>query len=90
MNRLYTVFVSVFVAELGDKTQMSTLLFATDPSLNRFGVCGASALALVLSSLIAVLAGSELSRFISPGTLKIIGGVGFIVIGVWVLATSRG
>ncbi len=90
MNRLYTVFVSVFVAELGDKTQMSTLLFATDPSLNRFGVFGASALALVLNSLIAVLVGSELSRFISPGTLKIIGGVGFIVIGVWVLATSRG
>ena len=90
MNRLYTVFISVFVAELGDKTQMSTLLFATDPSLNRFGVFAASALALVLSSLIAVLVGSEVSRFISPSTLKIIAGMGFIIIGVWVLAASRG
>ena len=90
MNRLYTVFISVFVAELGDKTKMSTLLFATEPTLNRFGVFAASALALVLSSLIAVLVGSEVSRFISPNTLKIIAGMGFIIIGVWVLATSRG
>lgn len=89
MKGLIAVFVSVFLAELGDKTQVATFLFATDPNLSRTGVFVASALALALSSLIAVLAGSQISRYISPVTLKTIAGVGFIVIGVWFVFTAR-
>ena len=89
MKSLFTVFLSVFVAELGDKTQVATLLFATDPSVSRFGVFIASSGALALSSLIAVLIGAGLSRVVSPSTLKIVAGIGFTVIGVWMLATSR-
>jgi putative Ca2+/H+ antiporter (TMEM165/GDT1 family) len=86
---LWPIFVTVFFAELGDKTQLATLLFAADKSTNKVGVFAASAGALVLSSLIAVLVGSQLSAFIPPRALKLVAGVGFIVIGIWVLIDSR-
>ena len=89
MRGLIAVFVSVFLAELGDKTQVATFLFATDPSLNRTGVFLASALALALSSFIAVVAGSQISRYISPSTLKTVSGIGFVVIGIWFVVTAR-
>ncbi len=63
---LWSIFVTVFFAELGDKTQLATLLFAVDPQVSRVGVFCASAGALVLSSLLAVLVGSQLSTFVSP------------------------
>ena len=89
MRGLIAVFFSVFLAELGDKTQVATFLFATDPSLNRTGVFLASALALALSSFIAVVAGSQISRYISPSMLKTIAGIGVVVIGVWFVVTAR-
>jgi putative Ca2+/H+ antiporter (TMEM165/GDT1 family) len=89
MKGLFTVFVSVFIAELGDKTQLATLLFATDPNLSRTGVFIASSLALVLSSLVAVTVGSQLAQYISPRTLMTVSGVGFILIGIWVLVSAR-
>jgi len=90
MKVLLSVFLSVFVAELGDKTQLATLLFATNPSLSRLGVFAASSAALTLSSLIAVLVGGQLTRLVSPTTLQIIAGCGFIVIGVRILLGVRG
>ena len=56
---LWPIFVTVFFAELGDKTQLATLLFAADQCTNKTAVFAASAGALVLSSLIAVLVGSQ-------------------------------
>jgi putative Ca2+/H+ antiporter (TMEM165/GDT1 family) len=89
MKSLFVVFMSVFVAELGDKTQLATVLFATDPNLNRTGVFMASAVALILSSLIAVLFGAQVSRYVSPAALKSVAGAGFIVIGFWLLLSVR-
>jgi putative Ca2+/H+ antiporter (TMEM165/GDT1 family) len=89
MKPLLIVFFSVFVAELGDKTQVATFLFATDPTLSRTGVFVASALALVLSSLIAVALGAQVSRYVSPIVLKSIAGAGFVIIGIWLLASAR-
>ncbi len=89
MKVLLWIFLSIFVAELGDKTQLATLLFATNQSLSRLGVFAASSAALTLSSLIAVLAGRQLTRFVSPVTLQIVAGFGFIVIGIWVLLGVR-
>jgi putative Ca2+/H+ antiporter (TMEM165/GDT1 family) len=79
------IFFSILVAELGDKTQLATLLFATDPRLSRVGVFAASALALIVSSLLAVLLGSQLVRVVSPVLLRTLAGVGFIIIGLWIL-----
>jgi putative Ca2+/H+ antiporter (TMEM165/GDT1 family) len=85
MKALMLVFLSVFVAELGDKTQLATLLFATDPGLSRVGVFLAASVALVLSSLLAVLLGTQISQLVSPKTLRVIAGLGFTVIGLWML-----
>ena len=82
------VFATVFIAELGDKTQLATMLFAADQDINRWTVFIAASLALVLTSAIGVLAGGLMSGFISEKTLHIIAGVGFVGIGVWTLVTA--
>jgi putative Ca2+/H+ antiporter (TMEM165/GDT1 family) len=86
---LWPIFVTVFFAELGDKTQLATLLFAAEENTSKVGVFVASAGALVLSSFLAVLVGSQLSAYIPPRILKMIAGIGFITIGIWVLIDSR-
>lgn len=83
-----TVFASVFVAELGDKTQLATLLYSAQAENPRLTVFLASASALVLTSAIGVLAGGWVSQHVSPRVLQWIAGVGFIVIGAWVLWSS--
>src|SRR5262245_23231164 len=79
------VFVSVLLAELGDKTQLATLAFATDPAAGKLGVFLAAAGALVLSSGLAVLVRAEVGRWIAPGHLRIVAALGFIAIGAWML-----
>ena len=86
---LWPIFVTVFLAELGDKTQVATLLFAAEQNTSKVGVFIASAGALVLSSLIAVLVGSQLSVYIPPRALKLTAGIGFIAVGIWVLVDAR-
>jgi putative Ca2+/H+ antiporter (TMEM165/GDT1 family) len=80
-----SVFVTIFVAEIGDKTQLATLLFSADPHTSKWMVFAASAAALVLAAAIGVLIGGQLERVVSPRTLKIIAGIGFIAIGAWTL-----
>ena len=79
-----TIFFSVFVAEIGDKTQLATMLFSAEQP-NRWIVFAGSASALVLASAIGVLVGAQLERIARPQTLKMIAGIGFIVIGAWTL-----
>ena len=86
---LLAVFTTVFIAELGDKTQLATLLIAADKEMNRVAVFLAASCALVLACLLAVLIGSQLSRWMSPRTLKIIAGLGFFVLGAWMLLSAR-
>lgn len=85
MKPYLVVFVSVFLAEIGDKTQLATMLFATDGSLSRRGVLAAAAGALVASTVIAVLAGAALGAWVHPRHLKVVAALGFIAIGVWML-----
>jgi len=86
---LWPIFATVFFAELGDKTQLATFLSAADENTSKVGVFAASAAALVLSSFIAVLVGSQLSAYIPPRALKLAAGIGFIAIGIWVLIDLR-
>jgi len=76
-----TTFVTIFVAELGDKTQLATLSFAAGGS-SRWMVFAGSALALVASSAIAVLAGEALGRVVAPSVLQRGAGVLFIGLGL--------
>jgi putative Ca2+/H+ antiporter (TMEM165/GDT1 family) len=80
-----TVFSTVFLAELGDKTQLATLLYAADASHPKLTVFAAAASALVLASALGVLAGSLVSEHVDPRVLRWVAGLGFIAVGAWVL-----
>jgi putative Ca2+/H+ antiporter (TMEM165/GDT1 family) len=80
-----TVFATVFIAELGDKTQLATLLFAADKEVSKWLVFVAASMALIATSALGVLAGSAVSQHVSERTLHIVAGIGFIGIGVWTL-----
>ena len=85
---LLTVFGAVFVAELGDKTQLATLLFAADKEVSKWTVFLGASLALIVASGLGVLAGGFISEHVSEKYLHYIAGIGFIVIGIWTLVNS--
>ena len=82
-----TTFGMVFLAELGDKTQLATFCLAADcdPKLSVF--LGA-AIALVLSTLIAVVFGSLLSKYLPEHYIKVAAGIFFVIVGIWMLVNS--
>ncbi|MGD8742945.1 MAG: TMEM165/GDT1 family protein [Granulosicoccaceae bacterium] len=82
---LLTVFTAVFIAELGDKTQLATLLFAADKEVSKLTVFVGASLALVAASAIGVLAGGVISQYVSEKYLHYVAGAGFIGIGIWTL-----
>ena len=75
------IFSTIFIAELGDKTQLATMLFAADKEVRKTMVFLAASVALIVASAIGVLAGDLLSEYINEKTLHYIAGVGFITIG---------
>jgi len=85
---LFVVFGTVFLAELGDKTQLATVLFASRPEVSLVTVFLGASLALILSSLLAVAAGSVISQYVDPRYLSYIAGAGFIVIGIWTIVQA--
>lgn len=84
-----TVFMTVFIAELGDKTQLATMLYASDAENPRATVFAASAAALVLSSALGVVAGHVISDYVSPNVIRWVAGLGFVGVGVWILAAGE-
>jgi Ca2+/H+ antiporter, TMEM165/GDT1 family len=80
----FSTFAAIFVAEIGDKTQLATLSLAAGKG-SRLSVFAGSACALVATSAIAVLVGDALARFIPPIWLKRAAGVTFLVIGAFFL-----
>ncbi len=84
-----TVFATIFVAELGDKTQLATMLYASNAAHPKLTVFAAAAAALVLTSALGVLAGSVVAEVISPKVVRWVAGLGFIAVGLWVLVTSE-
>ena len=85
MKPYVVVFVSVLVAELGDKTQLATVLFAGDAALSRWGVLAAAAGALITSTVLAVWVGTWISGWLAPRQLNFAAGIGFVAIGAWML-----
>lgn len=88
LKTLGLVFGTVFLAELGDKTQLATMLFASRPSANLLTVFVGASLALIAASAVAVIAGHGVARFVDPRYLSYIAGAGFIVVGIWTLWTA--
>ncbi len=81
-----TVFATVFLAELGDKTQLATFLYAADATRSKTTVFLGAASALVVTSLIGVVLGSVVAEYVSARLLARLAGAGFIALGMWTLA----
>lgn len=79
-----STFIAVFFAELGDKTQLSTMMLASSKKAPLSVFLG-SAVALVLSSLIGVLVGDTLYKMVPETVIKTVAGGGFLVIGALIL-----
>jgi putative Ca2+/H+ antiporter (TMEM165/GDT1 family) len=85
LKLLMTVFATVFVAELGDKTQLSTMLYASNSRNGAWTVFIGAALALIVSTVLGVFAGTLIGSRINPKVLARIAGAGFIAVGLWTL-----
>lgn len=87
MNRtlFWTTFFTVFLAEVGDKTQLAAIT-ATVRSGALWTVFLAASAALVCATAIGVLLGDALFRVIPPTAIRWAAGMAFIGVGVWVLA----
>ena len=86
---LLTTFGMIFLAELGDKTQLATLAFTAE-SKSRLAVFIGSASALVLTSLLAVIVGVAVSKLVPANYIKIGAGALFIILGLWMVLTGGG
>ena len=85
MRELVVMFFTIFVAEFGDKTQLATVLFASERKVPAIFVFAASAGALVAGAALAVFVGTTAGRHLHEGPLKLVAGAGFVAIGVWTL-----
>ena len=83
-----TVFATVFLAELGDKTQLATFLYAADAEHSKLVVFLGAASALVVTSAIGVAMGGMVAQYVSPRVLSWLAGAGFVAIGIWTIARA--
>ena len=83
MQHFLAMTLVVFLAELGDKTQMATLLFASDERHHPSMVFLAAVLALIASAAIAVTLGVAAERYLATLPIKLFAGIGFVLIGIW-------
>lgn len=86
---LFTTFGMIFLAELGDKTQLATLCFAAE-NKSRLAVFLGSAGALVLASMLAVILGASVARLVPASYVKIGAGVLFVLLGLWMILIPGG
>ncbi len=82
---LSTIFGTIFIAEIGDKTQLATLLFAAREDTNLIAVFIAASAALILTSAIGVFGGAIAANYLNPRYLSYVAGLGFILIGIWTI-----
>jgi len=83
-----TVATTVFIAELGDKTQLATMLFAADREVSKWTVFAGASAALVAAAGLGVLAGETVSRFVDPRALTLIAGASFVALGAWTMVKA--
>jgi putative Ca2+/H+ antiporter (TMEM165/GDT1 family) len=88
LKLLVSTFGLVFLAELGDKTQLATLGLAASGQ-SRLAVFAGAAAALILTSGMAVLVGEALARTVPPGWIQRVAGVAFLVMGVLFLLSRE-
>ena len=84
----FSIFLTIFIAELGDKTQIATLAIS-GTSKRPLAVFLGSSLALVLASLLGVLVGGSIAKFIPELLIELVAAIGFLLIGINLLLSKR-
>ncbi len=84
---LGSAFLMIFLAELGDKTQIATFAFASE-SNSPVSVFLGAALALLLTSVLGVAAGTAVGRFVPQRIMKFLSALVFVGFGLWMLVEA--
>ena len=84
----FTTFVTVFLAEMGDKTQLTTITLSSTTN-KPLAVFIGSSIALILATLLGALAGGSIANLIPEFILKLLSGIVFLIIGINLMAKSR-
>ena len=85
---LFTTFFTVFLAEMGDKTQLTTITLSSTTN-KPLAVFIGSSVALILATLLGALAGGSIANLIPAFLLKLLSGIVFLIIGFNLLAQSK-
>ena len=80
----WLTFGTIFMAELGDKTQLGVLSFSATAK-SPVTIFVAASLALIAATFVGVLAGTLLAKFLNPKWLRMAGGALFVIIGFWIM-----
>ena len=88
LTLLFTTFVTVFLAEMGDKTQLTTITLSSTTN-KPLAVFIGSSLALISATLLGALAGGSIANLIPAFLLKLLSGIVFLLIGINVLLQSK-
>ena len=82
LKLFFTVFGTILLAELGDKTQLAVMAMAAEHKEGLVWIFLGSALALALTSLVAVLFGGLITKFVPTHVIHYVAGGAFIIIGI--------
>jgi len=87
MKEMLTVFITIFLSEIADKTQFAVISFATK-SKNLFKIWLAATLAFCMTNFLAVVLGYQINKFFPPSTIKYLSGGVFIIIGIYTILSK--
>ena len=88
LTLLFTTFVTVFLAEMGDKTQLTTITLSSTTN-KPLAVFIGSSIALILATLLGALAGGSIANLIPDFFLKLLSGIVFLIIGIKLLTQNK-
>tara|TARA_B100000965_G_scaffold223401_1_gene186971 strand:- start:336 stop:629 length:294 start_codon:yes stop_codon:yes gene_type:complete len=88
LTLLFTTFITVFLAEMGDKTQLTTITLSSTTN-KPLAVFIGSSIALILATLLGALAGGSIANLVPAFLLKLLSGIVFLIIGIKLLAQSK-
>ena len=88
LTLFFTTFVTIFLAEMGDKTQLTTITLSSTTN-KPLAVFIGSSIALILATLLGALAGGSIANLIPAFLLKLLSGIVFLIIGIKLLAQSK-
>ncbi len=87
MKEIITTFITIFFAEIADKTQFAVISFAAN-SKQPFNIWLGATLAFCITNLLGIVFGCVLCNFFKPDVMKYISGAVFIIIGIWTLISK--